>query len=1313
MKKLLLTAAIGFTSLLFAPTVAAELTYTPQDRTNWVIKGCSETNYSQYSDGGFDDMKDGDLNTFWHSLYSNQDQHPIGCPHYFVIDRGEGSETSVIDGFGFAKRQQPDASNGDIKQLSVYVLNSIDGLELCKAESRGNAAFTTDQHASLTTFIEGKTPDYTGTFNRVRDMQKATLMQPKAGRYVLVVVNSSYSGSHANCAEFELYNVTSYVEAPDVASARSIYLYSPIRESSNRVFVEANYPYMRTTLNRELTAASEFKIVPVGNGFYLYNVSANMFVKNNTVSNNNKYELTYWPDEAEVFLVNTDVAGRSILRTQSHNCGLHAAESGNNWNIIVYGQNNWYIGDWNKKSEAELAKIPSNFNNAQQLVNAYVQELTALSENLNLGESNFSYNSLETVAKEGENGARVANLFDNNLDTYFHSGWSTDASVVKNENHWFAFNFDNNDNAKEFVLKYESRQNSEVSRALEISVYGSTDKGASWSAEPVAILKDGLGLSSGAVTFTTPEAYNGLKFVVKRAFNNGNSSAPYPYYCFAELALLKMVDTEKFAKLQEYVSSIDMTSSDYAIAAAVIAGSKYDVPIVTGRFIFPSLNGRNIDKGYAVEAGSTIAEALENINLPLDFTFADESVKEQEITDGRDIVINGHWAFPAIEFGRVYRIALRNKGNSCQYFYANTANNCVYTRDGIRSDALTPERLFYFTEAEGSTPQDVRVILHTIAQDGSYGVTCASNDNAKASLSNQPMTFKVVENNWNNSNEEIRNAYVFSLQHLDNARSHMNDISGSLGVWCPAVSSGQDSHHDNGSAFRLHSLTADEINAVAGAPDEVKAAAIANPNVANITALCEYAIQTEVSEIYKTITESSLEGSGTTDLANAVPGYISELTAEVAAVKADIDNGNTGMFEVARHIGALKLVANNPNTFPTVDGVLLVLKSTDTDIRGYLCNSNGNVVTSKSIGIESSDVDITAADYHFTFVTVDGKKYLYNVGADKFMNAFGEQSDCAYAAVRNAGDYTWRFNEVPTPIKNIVRYQSNTAHSFAFAAGLDPTNNESWTDEQAHVGGMTLTDNGTRPVIVSMGATRVTDGNGLFAKFAGNLSNEQVEALRERIANAHAAVMDDEAAIPTGVADETEQIVNHYTVAAVAKITAAETPDHKQYLMENGDRRGFENNKVYTITDEAGLAWALSETGELIQANYDVANADYFNWIATSVEKPVEGEDENNVETQAVDGTHYTFSHTHDNEEVLLTIDGNTTHEIGTAKLGLVTLGGKDYVVKVNSGTATTDICEITFDGNGVDVIFDLQGRRLSAPVKGINIINGKKILVK
>lgn len=56
-----------------------------------------------------------------------------------------------------------------------------------------------------------------------------------------------------------------------------------------------------------------------------------------------------------------------------------------------------------------------------------------------------------------------------------------------------------------------------------------------------------------------------------------------------------------------------------------------------------------------------------------------------------------------------------------------------------------------------------------------------------------------------------------------------------------------------------------------------------------------------------------------------------------------------------------------------------------------------------------------------------------------------------------------------------------------------------------------------------------------------------------------------------------------------------------------------------------------------------------------------------------------------------------------------------DTTPKTLSGAITTGIDEITMDKNADndDMIYDLQGRRLAAPIKGINIINGKKVLVR
>ena len=42
-----------------------------------------------------------------------------------------------------------------------------------------------------------------------------------------------------------------------------------------------------------------------------------------------------------------------------------------------------------------------------------------------------------------------------------------------------------------------------------------------------------------------------------------------------------------------------------------------------------------------------------------------------------------------------------------------------------------------------------------------------------------------------------------------------------------------------------------------------------------------------------------------------------------------------------------------------------------------------------------------------------------------------------------------------------------------------------------------------------------------------------------------------------------------------------------------------------------------------------------------------------------------------------------------------------------------TGIGQATNDANAPRVIYSIDGRRLSQPVKGINIINGRKVLVK
>ena len=59
----------------------------------------------------------------------------------------------------------------------------------------------------------------------------------------------------------------------------------------------------------------------------------------------------------------------------------------------------------------------------------------------------------------------------------------------------------------------------------------------------------------------------------------------------------------------------------------------------------------------------------------------------------------------------------------------------------------------------------------------------------------------------------------------------------------------------------------------------------------------------------------------------------------------------------------------------------------------------------------------------------------------------------------------------------------------------------------------------------------------------------------------------------------------------------------------------------------------------------------------------------------------------------------------------------REFVMDFGEGEQTTTYIDgITVDGNrgsGVEGIFNLSGQRLSAPQKGINIVNGKKVVIK
>lgn len=227
MKKLLLVAAAAFIGL----TMSAETAFLEQDRSTWTVTGCSQHgDTGAGKDGGYAELMDGNVNTFWHSQY-DASGHPNETPHYLIIDRGEANASTAVGGFGFLPRQSV-TGNGFVTGWSIYVTDDISGIATAGSNSANGVANITDAHVSINTWMGSKTATKEGNFSfanggalSTKTLQKVVFDSPVVGRYVVFVITATDSqagaNKHGNCAEFYLYG-NREVTNEDIAAAKSV-----------------------------------------------------------------------------------------------------------------------------------------------------------------------------------------------------------------------------------------------------------------------------------------------------------------------------------------------------------------------------------------------------------------------------------------------------------------------------------------------------------------------------------------------------------------------------------------------------------------------------------------------------------------------------------------------------------------------------------------------------------------------------------------------------------------------------------------------------------------------------------------------------------------------------------------------------------------------------------------------------------------------------------------------------------------------------------------------------------------------------------
>lgn len=141
------------------------------NRTDWAITALSsqESNGEGPNNGKATFALDGNINTFWHTQWQGAQPGP---PHYLTIDMGI---TKRVSGAAFVARQG--VSSGRPQDIQIFLSDDNSNWQLA----------------------------YTGSLTNDGATQKVFFEQAMQGRYVKLLINTSFSSNMAHLAEFYLF----------------------------------------------------------------------------------------------------------------------------------------------------------------------------------------------------------------------------------------------------------------------------------------------------------------------------------------------------------------------------------------------------------------------------------------------------------------------------------------------------------------------------------------------------------------------------------------------------------------------------------------------------------------------------------------------------------------------------------------------------------------------------------------------------------------------------------------------------------------------------------------------------------------------------------------------------------------------------------------------------------------------------------------------------------------------------------------------------------------------------------------------------
>ncbi len=579
---------------------------------------------------------------------------------------------------------------------------------------------------------------------------------------------------------------------------------------------------------------------------------------------------------------------------------------------------------------------------------------------------------------EGAGLGTLVAMKDGNASTYWHSCWSVSHNA---QNHYFVV--DRGEDLASTALDaigYTPRQNDNEGNgyvtACDVYILDSIEGLSVYSNGWAGVAEGGHDSLSTFIADKTPTAQGTFPYVYNDPSNRAESKVQFEAPVAGRYILFVATATsgsqgDNFANCAEFNAYIEVADITYS-----------DVT-----FNFPAYGEDSFSLTVNAMDGSDAAKLIPAVDF-----FTNAAIEgENTIVSPENNTFNvtGTWEFP-FTADQVYRIDIRMKNAelSCSNLFYSASANRIQTRNVTDADAFVPERLFYISTNGFDANGHMKATLHTIASDASTGFQVSADNNAVGSVTETPTEFLVVSNG--NANET--NGAGISLRHSDNNISHINDISGNLGIW-----SHGNSQDDGGSFLRFFELTDTDFDGLLSGENaayftqETIDAAKANHSSANVRAVFASIIASNNAIAEANALISSVSGYTAEHFGEGL-GYLSGSTydaiaALVASLQEALQGGNLETIIAATD--ALKAELANVKINAPEAGKYYYIKGYEGGYYMAPTSAEGQIAMAQEPNKASA----------FTFEPIEGsantfvvKNYYYNTGFIGTYSLGGEET---------------------------------------------------------------------------------------------------------------------------------------------------------------------------------------------------------------------------------------------------------------------------------------------------------------------------------